>query len=124
MNKDDYWKLYEHPKWQRKAAENKTRAGWVCQVCGADDRKLETHHGFYVYGRDPWDYPDESLFCLCDKCHKRADSQRKQMIYLFGHVHPRKYPLAIVQLKGLVKGRANGLPEFAESTAKQMRLVK
>ena len=64
-----YFELLKHPRWQRKSAETKIRAGWVCQVCGRDDATLEVHHGFYRFGRDPWQYPDESLFCLCVKCH-------------------------------------------------------
>ncbi len=124
MSNNEYLELYNHPKWQRKAAENKTRAGWRCQVCGADDRKLETHHGFYAYGRAPWAYPDEALFCLCTECHKRAGPQRKLIKHLSGYLHPRDYPSEIAHLKGLLKGRASGLPEFAESKARALRSVK
>ena len=124
MSKDDYWKLYEHPNWQRKSAETKARAGWVCQVCGADDKKLETHHGFYEFGRSPWEVPDQALFCLCTECHKRAGPQRKLIKRLSGYLHPRDYPSEIAHLKGLLKGRVSGLPEFAESQAKQLSLVK
>ncbi len=119
-----YWELLKHPRWQRKSAETKIRAGWVCQVCGRDDVTLEAHHGFYAFGRDPWEYPDESLFCLCKPCHKRANLQRKQMIYLLGHVHPRKYACVIPDLRRLVAGRARGFPESAESRARHLHLVK
>lgn len=30
---------------------------------------LHVHHTYYVHGDAPWEYPDESLMTLCDKCH-------------------------------------------------------
>ncbi len=30
---------------------------------------IHVHHTFYQLGRDPWDYPNESLQTLCRKCH-------------------------------------------------------
>ncbi len=32
-------------------------------------RGIHVHHTFYRLGRDPWDYPNESLQTLCRKCH-------------------------------------------------------
>jgi len=30
------------------------------------------HHSYYEKGLAPWEYPDESLHCLCEDCHKQT----------------------------------------------------
>lgn len=56
-------------RWQKKAAEIKARAGWKCEECeGTHD--LTVHHCYYIRGRDPWDYDNGLLICLCWECHQ------------------------------------------------------
>jgi hypothetical protein len=45
------------------------RDGWKCVVCGEAEKTLSVHHKYYEQGKDPWDYPDESLVTLCEFCH-------------------------------------------------------
>ncbi|MEZ5044434.1 MAG: hypothetical protein R2828_31360 [Saprospiraceae bacterium] len=59
--RDDRWKEKREKVLQR--AENK------CEECGTHER-LEVHHTFYKYGYEPWQYPLDSLKCLCRKCHE------------------------------------------------------
>ena len=33
---------------------------------------MHVHHGYYEKGLAPWEYPEQSLHCLCEKCHKKA----------------------------------------------------
>jgi len=35
---------------------------------------LQVHHTYYVKGNLPWDYPDESLVTLCNRCHTSLHS--------------------------------------------------
>lgn len=58
------------PRWQRKRLEILSRDGWTCSSCGATDRTLHVHHGYYEAGAEPWDYPDDSLHTLCEACHE------------------------------------------------------
>jgi hypothetical protein len=68
---EPYSELLKHPKWQRKRLDILERENFTCQECGAKDKTLHVHHGYYRRGKMPWEYPDESLSCLCDDCHSR-----------------------------------------------------
>jgi hypothetical protein len=49
------------------------RAGFKCENCGSEDTTLNVHHGYYIKERTkPWDYPEQSLHCLCEKCHEHV----------------------------------------------------
>lgn len=37
--------------------------------CQEDMVKLNVHHKFYVIGRNAWEYSDDTLVTLCDRCH-------------------------------------------------------
>lgn len=67
-----YSEKLQHPKWQKRRLEILNRDNWTCRICQSKDDQLHAHHGYYEKGLDPWDYPDESLWTLCDKCHSQA----------------------------------------------------
>ena len=67
-----YYELLKHPKWQKKRLEILRRANFECENCGADEITLHVHHTYYEKGCAPWEYPDESLQCLCEKCHRET----------------------------------------------------
>ena len=67
--KTNYKKAFGHPLWQRKRLEIMRRDGFKCLFCGDSESQLNVHHCFYVSGRKPWQYSDESLFTLCRPCH-------------------------------------------------------
>lgn len=47
-------------------------AAWRCQSCGDMEEELNVHHSRYEMGKDPWDYDDSDLTCLCASCHRLA----------------------------------------------------
>lgn len=57
-------------RWQRKRDKVKEKANYKCQDCG-NKEKLEVHHCYYKYGLEPWQYPIDSLRCLCSGCHEK-----------------------------------------------------
>ena len=57
-------------RWQDKRNLVKSNAEYRCQDCGASTN-LEVHHCYYQYGREPWEYPLDSLRCLCRNCHEK-----------------------------------------------------
>lgn len=67
-----YYELLKHPLWQKKRLQILERSGFCCEVCGEEEKMLSVHHGYYEKGLKPWEYPDESLHCLCEKCHREA----------------------------------------------------
>jgi len=72
MMKPSYYEQLKHPRWQKKRLQILERAGFKCEDCGSGERMLHVHHSYYEKGLPPWDYPDESLHCLCENCHKKA----------------------------------------------------
>lgn len=42
---------------------------------------LNIHHKYYVLGRKPWDYEDEALITLCEKCHQKRHENKQVPIY-------------------------------------------
>jgi len=62
------------PRWIKKSKLVKEIANHTCRDCG-NKSNLEVHHCFYQYGREPWEYPFDSLRCLCSTCHKRRGNK-------------------------------------------------
>lgn len=81
-----YYELLRDPRWQRKRLEVMERAGFTCEECDKGDETLNVHHSFYEKNRDPWDYPDRSLHCLCEKCHDEAERMRVSVRHHVGLV--------------------------------------
>jgi hypothetical protein len=45
------------------------RDNFCCIVCFDKENSLNVHHRYYEFGKDPWDYDNDVLVTLCDKCH-------------------------------------------------------
>lgn len=70
----DYSIKLRNPKWQRRKSEIMLRDNFKCQICGDMENTLNVHHIRYVKGREPWEYDDNELITLCEKCHERRKS--------------------------------------------------
>lgn len=66
----NYFEKLKDPRWQKKRLAIMQRDDFTCQECGAKDKTLHVHHKTYIYGNDPWDYPDKNLITLCENCHE------------------------------------------------------
>ena len=66
-----YRRLLKKDQWSRRRKEILRRDGYRCRRCGSTGR-LNVHHKWYIYGRQPWDYPDRCLVTLCETCHRRV----------------------------------------------------
>lgn len=84
MSKKSYTELLKDPRWQRKRLEIMEYWGFKCSHCGDRTKPLNVHHGAYEKGRNPWDYPDEMLHCLCDDCHDLAHSHLNAIKWRLG----------------------------------------
>lgn len=73
-----YSEKIKSPQWQKKRLEILERDGWKCKICGDDESTLHVHHRIYKTGKEPWDYPDDALITLCEKCHKEETNLSKE----------------------------------------------
>jgi hypothetical protein len=74
--KQSYYELLKHPKWQKKRLEVLQFADFQCEDCRADDVTLHIHHTYYEKGLAPWEYLEESLHALCEECHRKAQDRQ------------------------------------------------
>ncbi|MCX7987037.1 MAG: HNH endonuclease [Bacteroidales bacterium] len=64
-------------RWLIKRKEIIERDGEKCVICKSTE-KLQVHHRqYYFYSRlnqyaKPWDYPEDVLITLCERCHKEG----------------------------------------------------
>jgi hypothetical protein len=73
---------YKDARWQKKRLEIMNRDGWACVSCGAEGEgvTLNVHHAYYESGKAPWEYPDDVLNTLCEKCHERIHFLQKKLM--------------------------------------------
>lgn len=62
--------MLRDPKWQRLRLKIMERDDFQCTFCGDRTTTLNVHHKYYDKGKNPWEYPEESLLTLCEHCHK------------------------------------------------------
>ena len=67
-----YREMLALPQWQKRRLQMLEKAGWKCVECGAEEQQLHVHHKRYIAGAKPWEYEDEDLAVLCERCHERA----------------------------------------------------
>jgi len=93
MANSKYAEKFKDPRWQKMRLKVFEKAGWRCQNCDPDveDRELHLHHGYYEWGIEPWDLPEDTLWCLCDECHKRAQKTFSEMKLEIGRTNPMDY---------------------------------
>lgn len=65
----NYAQQLRDPRWLALRQEVIHRAHNRCEACGAFTLPLHVHHSYYLRGRAAWQYPSESLKCLCAECH-------------------------------------------------------
>lgn len=68
--KKKYQETLKDERWLNKRKHILYRDKYQCSTCGSKFH-LNVHHLFYVDGVEPWDYPDDTLVTLCQKCHEK-----------------------------------------------------
>lgn len=81
-----YEELLNCEEWKNKREEILARDNYECQYCHNNKGILQVHHKYYLkYPNNkkvkPWEYPNEALITLCDKCHKWEHSKRNPKVY-------------------------------------------
>jgi hypothetical protein len=97
-------------RWQMFRTNLLNAVNWKCQDCGAEGKEgawMQIHHIFYLVGKDPWDYPESLLRCVCDSCHElRAPVEQTIFIALAELMNRpleelREWPLWIMHTPGI-----------------------
>ena len=83
--RDEYSKLLQDERWKEKRRKIISRDRCRCTWCGSDSN-LQVHHKYYEKFPnnefvDLWDYPDETLVTLCEKCHEKAHEKYRTRVY-------------------------------------------
>lgn len=63
-----YEEQLRSPQWWYVRDRVLERDGWRCKNCGSGNN-LQVHHRYYIHGRKAWEYHDEALVTLCERCH-------------------------------------------------------
>ena len=82
-----YHEQIKHPLWQKKRLEVLGANRFECENCGSKEDTLHVHHPYYKRNAMIWDYENEELQCLCNKCHKNIhalDEKIKSALSLCG----------------------------------------
>lgn len=67
---------YKDPRWQKKRLEILKRDKFQCQSCFNTENTLNVHHKYYIYGRKPWEYPNDLLVTFCEGCHQLEEDKK------------------------------------------------
>ena len=72
-----YGELLFREEWKVKREMILIRDNHTCQFCGSQEN-LQVHHRQYHFVERlgvfklPWDYPNECLITICEKCHNKG----------------------------------------------------
>lgn len=77
-----YKEQIKHPYWQKKRLEILQRDGWKCISCKNEVNNLQVHHLYYTSGAMIWEYDDEALVTICEKCHEHYHDYMQKSIAL------------------------------------------
>jgi hypothetical protein len=72
-----YSEKLKDPRWQKRRLEIMQKADFSCEECGDNESSLQIHHRIYRKGKQPWEYDNEELVCLCEECHMGAENDRE-----------------------------------------------
>lgn len=84
--KRKYKELLFSAEWLEKRKHILKRDGYRCRMCGAI-AGLEVHHRQYHFNkisrifRKPWDYDNNNLLTLCNRCHQVGHAKYKVPVF-------------------------------------------
>ncbi len=84
--------------------------------CGAgkkDGATLHVDHGYYRRGASPWEYENETLWCLCSLCHDEAGRLREEIHRIIARIHP-----AFLKALGMQLAEINARLEALRTTVR------
>lgn len=98
MDKREYAKLLQDPRWKSKRLEILERDNNMCTNCRTTFG-LQVHHTVYEGDAAPWEYKNDDLITLCANCHKIHHKQE-------GNSY-RRYYAGVIQNATYNKGESS-----------------
>jgi 5-methylcytosine-specific restriction endonuclease McrA len=103
-----YSEKLKDPRWQKKRLEILSAANFACEYCTNKTKTLHVHHLSYLKGKDPWDYTDDYLVCLCEDCHAISHSKSipvfaQELFCLFAYYEDKEPIMALIYFLKLYK---------------------
>ena len=74
-----YSEKLRDPRWQKKRLKILERDDFTCLNCGEDKKPLNVHHTKYEFGKEIWDYENNTLITVCEECHKYLGDLKKDI---------------------------------------------
>lgn len=105
-----YWELLKDPRWQRRRLDVLNRADFTCEECGDKETTLHVHHMYYERGAKPWEYSDEALRVLCEKCHEIVAETQQVLARAVARLTTRQIDLTIGFVRGQILLNGVGVP--------------
>ena len=72
-------------------------AEFHCEICMTSESTLNVHHKQYFKGREPWEYDNNQLVCVCKDCHESAHRYMENFKYCLS-VIPMDGPYSIGEI--------------------------
>lgn len=105
MADNKFWDQYNDHRWKEVRHRIIAMAGGACEECGDTGHGLSVHHEYYETGLKIWEYPADSLHCLCDPCHSTADCLRRELKQILGQCSLDDMHNALGFIGGMFSGR-------------------
>ena len=104
MKKEEFIEQIKSPQWQKRRLEIMQRDDFTCQHCLSKNRTLTVHHKMYIKGRKYWEYEDDCLITLCERCHKYEHDYKNELYDEFSRIITQfeKYGLSYNLLSCLI----------------------
>ena len=92
---------YRDSRWQRLRLKIMERDNWTCQSCGCTGEGilLNVHHIYYEKNKAPWEYEDDVLITLCEKCHEFIHADQKRALVALSKYKTHEIDSAIYALE-------------------------
>lgn len=84
----NYKAQYKDPRWQKKRLLVLEKSDFKCQLCNNDKETLNVHHGYYERHKKVWEYNIDTLWCLCESCHKKIELTMSDIRHDIGRIDP------------------------------------
>lgn len=75
-----YFEKLKDPQWQKRRLEIMEKSNFLCARCFDGDATLHIHHRIYRKKKQPWEYSDDELECLCEDCHLGAENDKQTVL--------------------------------------------
>lgn len=101
---ETYREKLRRREWIDRRSEIIQMADYACQFCDSP-HNLQVHHRVYFRGREPWEYSNAALMCICDTCHEQITYRTDDLLLLVAALNDVEVERLIINAKRMLKDR-------------------